>query len=207
MSEFDDKALTWDLDEDKIKRAKAVAQEIRKFIIPGQKLNALEFGCGTGLLSVELKEDFRSIILADTSQGMISVLKRKIQKGKFKHLIPMLIDNEAKGLLSYKFDVVYSLMTLHHIPDIHRIVQFFHTIIKLGGLLFIIDLDKEDGSFHQGQNFEGHLGFEKNDIEELFRKSGFNPVHYSICYTIHKKAGTSTKEFPLFMIVGEKVKG
>ena len=207
MNEFDKKARTWDLDEEKIIRARTVAGEIRKFLIPGQKLNALEFGCGTGLLSIELKNDFNSIVLADTSQGMIAVIKEKISTENLKHFIPLQIDNDAEELSGLNFDVVYSLMTFHHIRNLDRTLQVLHKIIKPGGLLFIIDLDKEDGSFHNYEVFEGHLGFERTSIEEQLRNNGFYPFHYSLFYTIKKKAGTSNKEFPLFMLVGEKPEG
>jgi len=53
--------------------------EINEFIQPNKKLNALDFGCGTGLLSFKLKDFFKTITLTDNSEGMISVLQEKVE--------------------------------------------------------------------------------------------------------------------------------
>jgi len=53
--------------------------EINEFIQPKKKLNALDFGCGTGLLSFKLKDFFKTITLTDNSEGMISVLQEKVE--------------------------------------------------------------------------------------------------------------------------------
>ena len=47
-----------------------------------------------------------------------------------------------------RFDLVYTLMTLHHIPDTAKILGSFQALLQPGGVLCIADLDKEDGSFH-----------------------------------------------------------
>ena len=92
MERFDAKAKEWDKNLDKLKRAKAFAIEIIDYIKPDKTKNALEFGCGTGLLSFELKGAFNQITLADTSEGMIDVLKEKIKKQGIKNFKPFLGD-------------------------------------------------------------------------------------------------------------------
>jgi ubiquinone/menaquinone biosynthesis C-methylase UbiE len=89
---FDEQAVVWDDDLKKIERAKVVAKEIINFIQPDQKLTALEFGCGTGLLSFELKDSFKRITLADNSEGMIKVLKKKIKTSGVNNFDPILLD-------------------------------------------------------------------------------------------------------------------
>ena len=74
---FDKEAQDWDNDSQKVERAEVFANEINNFIQPNKKLNALEFGCGTGLLSFKLKDFFKTITLVDNSKGMIAVLQKK----------------------------------------------------------------------------------------------------------------------------------
>ena len=50
---FDDEAKDWDNDPKKTERAIIFAKEIIDFINPDKTMNALEFGCGTGLLSFQ----------------------------------------------------------------------------------------------------------------------------------------------------------
>ena len=76
---FDDYAKTWDTDK-RINRAKKVANEIRNSIDSEINYSAMEFGCGTGLVSFNLYDKFKKITLIDSSKGMIDILNSKINK-------------------------------------------------------------------------------------------------------------------------------
>ena len=69
MTNFDERAKDWESDPKKVERARVVADAIRKSIPLSNEMNALEYGCGTGLLSFALQSDLGQITLADTSQG------------------------------------------------------------------------------------------------------------------------------------------
>jgi hypothetical protein len=68
------------------------------------------------------------------------------------------------------------------------------------GDLVIIDLEKEDGSFHDGE-FHGHKGFERNELEKKLKAVGFDPYHYEVCYHIEKGEDENKKVYPLFMML------
>jgi 2-polyprenyl-3-methyl-5-hydroxy-6-metoxy-1,4-benzoquinol methylase len=131
--DFDNEAQDWDNDPMKIERAVVFAKEINEFIKPDKTLNALEFGCGTGLLSFQLKDFFKTITLADNSEGMIKVLGEKIVKEGIDNFKPLHIDSLESDLKIKKYDVIYTLMTLHHIADVNNIVKVFNSILKRGG--------------------------------------------------------------------------
>lgn len=203
---FDSKAKNWDNSLDKIERAKVFAKEITDFIQPKKSATALEFGCGTGLLSFELKDAFNSITLVDNSVGMIDVLKEKIEKHKIKNFNPLTIN-----LLEDKFnlksvDVIYTLMTLHHINDLDAIFKIFNTLLNTNGYLCIADLVKEDGSFHPKEmNFDGHTGFDKDKLSSILLKNGFKIKYYTICYEVEKVRKNQLKKYPLFLLIAKKV--
>ncbi|NLP56921.1 class I SAM-dependent methyltransferase [Lutibacter sp. B1] len=203
---FDSKAKNWDTDINKIKRASIFAKEITDFIQPKKSATALEFGCGTGLLSFELKDAFNSITLVDNSVGMIDVLKEKIEKHKIKNFNPLTIN-----LLEDKFnlksvDVIYTLMTLHHINDLDAIFKIFNTLLNTNGYLCIADLVKEDGSFHPKEmNFDGHTGFDKDKLSSILLKNGFKIKYYTICYEVEKVRKNQLKKYPLFLLIAKKV--
>ena len=50
---FNEQAMNWDSSRRMI-RAKKIAEEIIKVVKPEQYQKALEFGCGTGLISFDL---------------------------------------------------------------------------------------------------------------------------------------------------------
>jgi ubiquinone/menaquinone biosynthesis C-methylase UbiE len=200
---FDEHALTWDDDPKKIERAKAVAGEIIRFIQPDKQLNAMEFGCGTGSLSFELKDTFKTIILADSSRGMINVLKEKIGGAGVKNFKPLLIDPSGEDIKIQKQDLIYTLMTLHHMPDIGQTMKTFHTLLKQDGYLCISDLVKEDGSFH-GPDEDVHHGFDRAELTGILRDNKFTVDYYNECYVIEKEAGDEVKKYPLFIMICRK---
>ena len=204
---FDNEAKDWDNDPEKTERAVVFAKEIIDFIKPDKTLDALEFGCGTGLLSFQLKDYFKTITLADNSEGMIKVLQEKIVKEGVENFIPLHIESLESDLKINEYDVIYTLMTLHHIPDVNNIVKVFNSILKSGGYLCIADLVKEDGSFHsEHDNFDGHNGFDRNELSATLSNNGFNVEFYKICFEIEKEMGNKSKKYPLFLMICKKSK-
>jgi ubiquinone/menaquinone biosynthesis C-methylase UbiE len=206
---FDEKAKNWDNDPQKIERANIFANEIRAFIKPDLQMNALEFGCGTGMQSYFLRNDFKTITLMDTSQGMLDVLEQRIKNENISNFKPVLFDltNNDFPAESEKFDVIYTSMTMHHIFDINNIINKFNSMLNTGGFLCIADLEKEDGSFHSDQpDFNGHLGFDRKEIDNFFENNGYEIVFYKICFEIEKKSNTNIlKKYPVFLIIGKKI--
>ena len=97
-------------------------------------------------------------------------------------------------------DIVYSLMTLHHIPDTGAILERFHAALARPGFLCIADLDTEDGSFH-GAGFDGHLGFDRDALAAKARGAGFASVEFSTAYRLTKPVGGKPRTFPIFLMV------
>ncbi|MCF6222617.1 MAG: class I SAM-dependent methyltransferase [Flavobacteriaceae bacterium] len=204
---FDLEAKDWDNDPKKVDRAELFAKEIIDFVKPNSSAKALEFGCGTGLLSFALKHSFASITLVDNSTGMIEVLKEKIVKQDLKNFIPINIDLLKEDFNQNDFDVIYTLMSLHHVVDLDAILKIFNAILKTGGMLCIADLDKEDGSFHADKtNFQGHNGFDKEELTATLLKHGFKTEYYKICTTADKEVDGKIIKYPLFLMILKKIK-
>ncbi len=201
---FDEKAASWDNDPQKTKRAEAFAHEIKSFLSGREIKDAFEFGCGTGLLSYIMRESFENITLADTSDEMLKVLQARIREHHLKHFNPLRIDLEKREL-NQKFDIVYSLMALHHIQDLDIIFHRFSSLLAEGGYLCIGDLEKEDGSFHSHiPDFDGHNGFEREKMEKLLKLHGFETRLYKDFFTIEKNTDEGKKAYPLFILIAEK---
>jgi len=205
MKHFDEQAHDWDNNIEKVERAGILAKEIIDYIQPNKSFNALEFGCGTGLLSYQLKDVFKTITLVDTSEGMMKVLREKIERENIKNFDPTSIDLLSEKPIKNNYDVIYTLMTLHHISNIDKIFKVFDSILKTGGYLCIADLVHEDGSFHSDHsNFEGHNGFDKDELSSTLRENGFTVEYYKIFYTIVKQSEDEIKKYPLFLMICKK---
>ena len=204
MTNFDERAKDWDSDPKKVERARVVADAIRKALPLSQTMSALEYGCGTGLLSFALQSDLGQITLADTSQGMLDVLGEKIGSAGVANMHPVKLDLATDPLPAERFDLTYSLMTLHHIHDTDDILKKFYALLEPSGYLIVADLDKEDGTFHTDGSTDVHLGFDRQELQKKVESAGFGNIHFSIVYEITKKIGNKEKIFPIFLMVAQK---
>lgn len=207
MTNFDERARDWDSDPKKVERARAVADAIRKAIPLSTTMTALEYGCGTGLLSFALQEDLGQITLADTSQGMLDVLSEKIAASSVTNMHPVRLDLSADSLPAEKYHITYSLMVLHHVRDARGILNRFYDVLEPNGYLIVADLDKEDGSFHTDGTTDVHKGFGRNELQKWVEDAGFENVKFSTAYEIRKEIDDREKAFPVFLMTAQKPGG
>jgi len=203
MNEFDEKAATWDDDPKKVERALKIAKTLQRYFKGKSFKKGLEYGSGTGLLGFQLADMIKEITLMDQSSEMIKIAKKK-QSPSFKKITALQYDLLTDPLPNEKYDFIVTLLTMHHIEDTETILRKFNTLLNDGGILAIIDLEKEDGSFHD-YDFDGHLGFEKKKLETQLKEAGLKPSDYFTIYTIRKESRqTDSKEYPLFISIAEK---
>lgn len=205
MSRFDEEAKTWDTPESQ-ERAEQIASAIRSQVALSKKMTAFEYGCGTGQLSFELRDHLGSITLADNSTGMLEVLNDKIKKRSADNMKPVQMDLTSDPLPDQSFDLVYTAMTLHHIPDTDEILRKFNELLKPGGTLCIADLDKEDGSFHGHEVNDVHKGFEREELKNRAVELGFSDITFTTAYQMEREIDEegTTKMFPIFLMKARK---
>lgn len=204
MTNFDERAKDWDTDPKKVERARVVAEAIRNATLLSSQMSALEYGCGTGLLSFALQSDLGQITLADTSQGMLDMLNEKITAAGITNMRPIRLNLATDPVPYENYDLTYSLMTLHHIEDAKGILRKFHALLKPSGILCIADLDKEDGSFHTDGTTDVHKGFDRVELQGWVEDSGFTDIKFTTAFEIKKKTGSIEKEFPVFLLTARK---
>ena len=203
MADFDEKAATWDDDPVRVDRAEAIARTMTDRINLSAVKQAMEYGSGTGLLSFALKDSLANIVLIDESQNMIDIAKEKCEAMSVSHFEPLKYDLLKQPLPEYKFDLIFILLTLHHIQDTSVILEKFQHLLNPNGYLAIIDLEKEDGSFHE-HNTHFHNGFERAALEEQLEKSGLKPISYEVCYELQRDYDDIKQKYPLFLLVSQK---
>jgi ubiquinone/menaquinone biosynthesis C-methylase UbiE len=204
MTHFDDKAATWDDDPGHVERAKVIARRLKKALGNKKIETAMEYGSGTGQLSFEMRDAIPKITLMDESAKMTEVTIQKCKKSGVSNLYPLKYDLLIDPLPEERFDLIFSLLTLHHIEELEMIFEKFKELLNPGGFLAIIDLEKEDGSFHDYE-FHGHLGFDRKELEQIISAAGLKPLHYEVCYTIENEMEDGElREYPLFLLLAGK---
>jgi len=202
MTDFDARAKDWDADPTKVERARAVAAAIEANVEMRPTTSALEYGCGTGLLGFSLRPRVGELTLADVSDGMLDVVREKLAARPDPRVHAHKLDLVTDPLPERRFDVVFSLMTLHHIADTDAILRKFVALLARPGTLAIADLDAEDGSFH-GAGFDGHNGFDRDALGAKALRAGFRSVRFTTAYEMQKGAGATSRTFPIFLMVAQ----
>jgi 2-polyprenyl-3-methyl-5-hydroxy-6-metoxy-1,4-benzoquinol methylase len=134
---------------------------------------------------------------------MLEVLREKITASGVHNMNPLRLDLATDPLPDQRYDIINSMMTLHHIADTRKVLADFFTLLNRPGDLFIADLDQEDGSFH-GPGFDGHNGFNQVELTADLERTGFGQVRFWTVHEMVKQVGGKPRSYPLFLMVAEK---
>ncbi|AXH96704.1 class I SAM-dependent methyltransferase [Ornithinimicrobium avium] len=201
---FDERASTWDDDPDKRRHGRDVARAVAAAAPARESTRLLEYGAGTGLVTQGLLEILEglTVTLADSSSGMRAVLEAKIADGTLpKDARVWDLDLEHDAAPQERFDLVVTSMVLHHVQALPTVLEGFAALLEDGGLLCVVDLDREDGSFHEHlDDFHGHRGFDRAEIVSTLQDAGFVGVTVQDCTQIEREDG----RFQVFLAVGRR---
>lgn len=201
LDRFNAMAAEWDDNPMRAGIARAVAAAIADTLPLRADMRALEYGCGTGLVSVLLAPRLGHIMAADVAPAMLDVLDGKCRQAGLAHIETRRLDLTADPLPAERFDLIFSSMTLHHIEDVPAVLQSLAGLLKPNGWLALADLDREDGGFHGGP-MPGvfHRGFERAWVMERLRNLGLADVNARTAHTAHRAGPGGDAEYPIFLI-------
>lgn len=200
---FDSKARQWDENPVFRERGVKIADAIREAVPLRPDMSALDYGCGTGLLSFPLKDALGSMLLADSSPGMLEVVAEKIAAQGVRNMTPVKLDLLAGPLPAGRFDLIMTSMTLHHVPETDAILTVFHDLLNPGGYLCIADLDREDGSFH-GVEVDVYHGFDRADLARRAAQAGFSGIGFRTVFSIAKELPAGPRDYPVFLMAAQR---
>jgi len=202
--DFDKEAAQWDKPE-RIKLANDVANAIIREAGQLSKVNALDFGCGTGLLTLMLQTHVKTITGVDSSMGMLEVLRGKIKTQGLENVYAMFVNFEKGVRVQGAYDLIVSNMTVHHVQDTAALFRQWYALLLPGGRVFFSDLDSEDGLFHNDNTGVFHHGFDRAKLKTILHTISYREIRDTTASTIIKEvAGGGTREFPVFLISAKK---
>jgi ubiquinone/menaquinone biosynthesis C-methylase UbiE len=190
MSHFNQIANNWDT-PDKIAMYTLYSQKINSVLTRKDSIKILEVGCGTGLLGSHFINNNNQLIGVDTSIGMLDVFNKKFENNK--NVKSYLHNLEKEVLEESAFNLIISSMAFHHLKNPRSMIAKLKKMLTHDGQIIIIDLDKEDGSFHPDPKNMGveHFGFSKFETD-LWGNNQREIIN------VMKK---DNKEYPIFMAV------
>lgn len=161
----------------------------------------IEFGCGTGVLSIEATKLCKRVYSVDVSAAMLQFLQHKANQLEIEN-----IECHNKGFLTYEHsgspaDFIITENALHHLPDFWKMRAFhrMYQMMRPGGIFYLRDVifsfeptevDKYIESWIDAvsnpagwarNDFETHVREEYSTyswlLEEMIAKAGFEIQH------------------------------
>ncbi|KAF2490119.1 S-adenosyl-L-methionine-dependent methyltransferase [Lophium mytilinum] len=240
---FNAEAAAWDSNSDHVRTCEEAVQSIMRHVPAftegtAKDLDVLEIGCGTGLVSFKLAPHVRSLVGVDTADGMIDAFNSKVAalpKPENANLAAVNVlvqdadDVHVQGAaaalatrrgesghdVQYRFDLVVSHLTLHHLPWLSVVLGILLQTLRPGGRIALTDYEdfgSEAIRFHPVSKREGveRHGIKRGDIEALMKRAGFENVKIETAYTFSKKVEAegkspeTTMDFPFLICLGQK---
>ena len=193
---FDTAARDWDQRPMSLQLA-AVPERLLAQLPLQASDDVLDFGAGTGLLSVPIAPKVAQVTALDMSAAMLQVLDEK----GFANITPLQQDIFAG--LPGQYHAVVSCMALHHVADTAALLRAFAAALHSGGRIALVDLYQEDGSFHGDNQAKGvqHFGFAPEALQALAEQAGLMDIAFSEILRLQHSNG---RGYPLFLMTGRK---
>ncbi|ACL19695.1 ubiquinone/menaquinone biosynthesis C-methylase UbiE [Desulfitobacterium sp. LBE] len=183
---------------ERVEIAKESAAAIREYLVEAKSKSAIDFGCGTGLVGMNLLNEFDSMLFLDTSQGMIEQIKQKIAGSNLQKATTLCFDFEKDSLAGLHADYIFMAQVLLHIPDVGLVLSRLYEVLKEGGHLLIVDFDKNEKVVSD----QVHNGFEQTELVELMTEIGYRKIQTRTFYTGAKFMG---QDASLFILDSQKL--
>lgn len=174
-------ANTYDNPE-RIKIAKLSSEAIRSYLVNTKNKNAIDFGCGTGLVGINLLDEFRSILFIDASSNMVNQIQQKITDFQIQNADTLCFDIETKTLTDVHADYIFMSQVLLHIPNVELILTRLFDVLNDVGHLLIVDFQKNEKVVSDMV----HNGFYPEELAKMMLKIGYTDIQYKTFYSGEK---------------------
>jgi ubiquinone/menaquinone biosynthesis C-methylase UbiE len=173
---FEHMAKRYDTEE-RIELAKVVTEVVRPEIRDSKSKSLIDYGSGTGLVSLALTDLVDSVLLVDSSKQMLEVAEAKISHIGITNARVLYSDFTQENT-ELKADIILMSIVLLHIPDTKEILQELFNVLNAGGKLIIIDFDKNEKVNHP----KVHNGFTHEELEKRLSEIGFKSIEIKTFY-------------------------
>lgn len=163
---------------ERIQIAKVSSDAIREYLVDTNSKNAIDFGCGTGLVGMNLLNDFNSMLFLDTSQNMINQINQKISDFNIQNVDTLCFDFEKEDLSDLLADYIFMAQVLLHINDVEFVLSRLFDVLKEGGHLLIIDFNKNEKVVSDIV----HNGFNQAELTDIMTKIGYRNIQSRTFY-------------------------
>ena len=137
-------------------------QDPRKILRPyvQEGMTALDLGCGPGFFTMEMARlvgKTGKVIAADLQEGMLAIVRKKIQKSDLTDIVKLHLSRPEGIGLAEKCDFILIFYMLHEVPDPVKFLREIRSLLKPEGRVLIVE-----PKWHVTQNdFQESIGLMK----------------------------------------------
>ncbi|MFT3983581.1 MAG: class I SAM-dependent methyltransferase [Lachnospiraceae bacterium] len=170
-TQFETIAGTYDTPE-RAQIAKIFAAVIREYLVGEKNKRVIDFGCGTGLVGMELLNDVQSMLFLDTAPNMLRKVEEKIAASHSKNAETLCFDFEKDSSSDLHADYIFMVQVLLHIKEYEPVLRKLYQVLNPGGHLLIIDFDKNEKVVSDLV----HPGFDQAELTDTMSKAGYRNI-------------------------------
>ncbi len=163
---------------ERIQIATLSSDAIREYLAEAKDKSAIDFGCGTGLVGINLLKDFKSMLFLDTSQNMLNRIKQKISLSDIQNASTLCFDLEKESLSELHADYIFMAQVLLHISEVDMILSRLYEVLNEDGHLLIVDFDKNEKIVSDLV----HNGFDQTELADTMSKIGYRDIQSKTFY-------------------------
>ncbi len=175
---------------------KGVAEALLKLMPP---MVIADLGAGEGTISQLMAQRARKVIAVDNSEKMVEFGSEIARKHGIANLEYRLGDLEDVPIRSGTVDLAFLSQALHHARHPERAAAEARRILKPGGRVAVLDLNRHH--FEQARELYADLwlGFTELEMERCLKNAGFRNVETAV---VHREA--EAPYFETLLATGDK---
>lgn len=161
-------------------------------------LDVVDFGCGTGVLTVELARWAGHVTAIDRSEGALQKAKAEAARQQLRNIRFLAADLEKLPLEAASADLVVISQSLHHVGNIDAVLAEAARLLKPGGRVVVLELLPHDEAWVKARLGHQHLGFDPDAVQAAMARAGLETQ------LVHPGPRDTSSPFKAFLLTGTR---
>ena len=158
---------------------KGVAEALIKLMPP---MVIADLGAGEGTISQLMAQRAKKVIAIDNSEKMVEFGAELARKHGIGNMEYRLGELEDVPIRTGTVDLAFLSQALHHARHPHRAVEEARRILKPGGRIAVLDLNRHHFEEAREMYADVWLGFTELELERYLKGGGFKNVETAVVY-------------------------